>query len=273
MILFSLIIPFSISTGYILFKPLSTFPLPDTRDFLICKPSTYHQRVFFNKLSGEAKEKVSYNRGSSLRLHVLPKTTVIRLALQQQQWNNLHQGQRLLFQQHDFGIDPLILQVSLPASGTSFSNFPFSWYFCQSLHYRLCFACCKRSTLFRLQSSELFPSVDILFFLSIIQFFLLWQLQPPTSKCLLDILPRMSSQAPAAAKSLQSCLTLCDPIDGSPPGSPVPGILQTRTFPSPSSTCLKSTILHHHPSLEQIYSSSYIVYLDEFYSPALKSES
>ena len=33
----------------------------------------------------------------------------------------------------------------------------------------------------------------------------------------------------AAAKSLQSCTTLCDPIDGSPPGSPVPGILQART--------------------------------------------
>ena len=32
------------------------------------------------------------------------------------------------------------------------------------------------------------------------------------------------------AKSLQSCLTLCDPIDGSPPGSPVPGILQARTL-------------------------------------------
>ena len=32
-----------------------------------------------------------------------------------------------------------------------------------------------------------------------------------------------------AAKSLQSCPTLCDPIDGSPPGSPVPGILQART--------------------------------------------
>ena len=31
-----------------------------------------------------------------------------------------------------------------------------------------------------------------------------------------------------AAKSLQSCQTLCDPIDGSPPGSPVPGILQAR---------------------------------------------
>ena len=32
------------------------------------------------------------------------------------------------------------------------------------------------------------------------------------------------------AKPLQSCPTLCDPIDGSPPGSPVPGILQTRTL-------------------------------------------
>jgi len=36
--------------------------------------------------------------------------------------------------------------------------------------------------------------------------------------------------AAAAAKSLQSCRTLCDPIEGSPPGSPVPGILQARTL-------------------------------------------
>ena len=36
--------------------------------------------------------------------------------------------------------------------------------------------------------------------------------------------------AATAAKSLQSCLTLCDPIDGSPRGSPVPGILQARTL-------------------------------------------
>ena len=36
--------------------------------------------------------------------------------------------------------------------------------------------------------------------------------------------------AAAPAKSLQSCLTLCDPIDGSPPGSPVPGVLQARTL-------------------------------------------
>ena len=36
--------------------------------------------------------------------------------------------------------------------------------------------------------------------------------------------------AAVAAKSLQWCPTLCDPIDGSPPGSPVPGILQARTL-------------------------------------------
>ena len=38
------------------------------------------------------------------------------------------------------------------------------------------------------------------------------------------------SAAVAAAKSLQSCPTLCDPIDGSPPGSTFPGILQARTL-------------------------------------------
>ena len=40
----------------------------------------------------------------------------------------------------------------------------------------------------------------------------------------------MSAAAAAAAKSLQSCPTLCDPIDSSPPGSSVPGILQARTL-------------------------------------------
>ena len=38
------------------------------------------------------------------------------------------------------------------------------------------------------------------------------------------------SATTATAKALQSCPTLCDPIDGSPPGSPVPGILQARTL-------------------------------------------
>ena len=41
---------------------------------------------------------------------------------------------------------------------------------------------------------------------------------------------QLDSPAAAAAKSLQSCPTLCDPIAGSPPGSPVPGILQARTL-------------------------------------------
>ena len=39
-----------------------------------------------------------------------------------------------------------------------------------------------------------------------------------------------AAAAAAAAKSLQSFLTLCDPIDGSPPVSPIPGILQARTL-------------------------------------------
>ena len=41
---------------------------------------------------------------------------------------------------------------------------------------------------------------------------------------------RIHTAATATAKSLQSCLTLCDPIDGSLPGSPIPGILQARTL-------------------------------------------
>ena len=44
-----------------------------------------------------------------------------------------------------------------------------------------------------------------------------------------DVVGCLNSAA-AAAKSRQSCPTLCDPIDGSPPGSPVPGILQARTL-------------------------------------------
>ena len=45
-----------------------------------------------------------------------------------------------------------------------------------------------------------------------------------------ELAPRLEKAAAAAAKSIQSCLTLCDPIDGSPPGSPIPGILQARTL-------------------------------------------
>ena len=45
-----------------------------------------------------------------------------------------------------------------------------------------------------------------------------------------DILNTKQAFQIVAAKSLQSCPTLCDPIDSSPPGSPVPGILQARTL-------------------------------------------
>ena len=44
------------------------------------------------------------------------------------------------------------------------------------------------------------------------------------------MLELLSISTAAAAKSLQSCPTLCDPMDGSPPGSPVPGVLQARTL-------------------------------------------
>ena len=48
---------------------------------------------------------------------------------------------------------------------------------------------------------------------------------------ILSHLPNITyAAAAAAAKSFQSCPTLCDPIDGGPPGSPVPGILQARTL-------------------------------------------
>ena len=68
----------------------------------------------------------------------------------------------------------------------------------------------------------------------------------------------------AAAKSLQSCLTLCDPIDGSPPGSAIPGILrhfhlqcmkvkserevaQTTSFKKGNKTSLKGEFSSEHP--------------------------
>ena len=45
-----------------------------------------------------------------------------------------------------------------------------------------------------------------------------------------EVPPHTSQNAAAAAKSLQSCPTLCNPVVGNPPGSPVPGILQARTL-------------------------------------------
>ena len=67
------------------------------------------------------------------------------------------------------------------------------------------------------------------------------------------MLKPISDYADAAAKSLQSCPTLCDPIDGSPPGFSVPGSLQARTLErvaiSFSSTCMHAKSLQSCLSL------------------------
>ena len=56
-------------------------------------------------------------------------------------------------------------------------------------------------------------------------------MEPDGFSCTADLSHVISSAAAAAAaKSLQLCPTLCDPRDGSPPGFPVPGILQARTL-------------------------------------------
>ena len=56
----------------------------------------------------------------------------------------------------------------------------------------------------------------------------------------------MEPTAAAAAKLLQSCPTLCDPTDSSPPGSPVPGILQARTLEWVAISCSRN--LYSNPS-------------------------
>ena len=61
-------------------------------------------------------------------------------------------------------------------------------------------------------------------------FFFFWFFQVGSSGCGRQKSLIISAAAAAAATSHQSGPTLCDPIDGSPPGSPVPGILQARTL-------------------------------------------
>ena len=57
-----------------------------------------------------------------------------------------------------------------------------------------------------------------------------WRILPRIACPCPSVKDNLEHAAAAAAKSLQLCLTFCDPIDGSPPGSPVPGILQARTL-------------------------------------------
>ena len=66
----------------------------------------------------------------------------------------------------------------------------------------------------------------------------------------------------SAAKSLQSCPTLCDPIEGSPPGSAIPGILQARTvewvafsFSKKVLLMIKIALSYHIPQWDQLFNS------------------
>ena len=74
------------------------------------------------------------------------------------------------------------------------------------------------------QVDHLAPESMIFLFLVASQ----WTMQRENESQECDNIPYAASAA--AAKSLQSCPTLCDPIDGSPPDSPAPGILQARTL-------------------------------------------
>ena len=69
-----------------------------------------------------------------------------------------------------------------------------------------------------------------------------------------------------SAKSLQSCPTLCDPIDGSPPGSPVPGILQARTLEwvaiSFSNACIVYEVAKSRTQLSDFHSLTVYHYKD-----------
>ena len=95
-------------------------------------------------------------------------------------------------------------------------------------------------------SSESYGKFPLVIYLHMVMYMFLWYslklshplLSPPCpqvcSLCLVSTaalqIGSWDSIAAAAAKSLQSCPTLCDPTDGSPPGSPIPGILQARTL-------------------------------------------
>ena len=70
---------------------------------------------------------------------------------------------------------------------------------------------------------------DLFYVLTAWYFFLMIKNVPSSLVNTTTMIPGAAAAA-AAAKSLQSCPTLCDPIDGSTPGSPVLGILQARTL-------------------------------------------
>ena len=73
-----------------------------------------------------------------------------------------------------------------------------------------------------------------------------WRCHPTISSSVMPFSSCVAAAA-AAAKSHQSCLTLCDPIDGSPPGYPIPGILQVRILEWVAISCVTPAYLPSDP--------------------------
>ena len=71
--------------------------------------------------------------------------------------------------------------------------------------------------------------------------------------------------AAATAKSLQTCLTLCDPIDGSPPGSPVPGIFQARVLERGSPEIVSYCCMYIVYIRQVLYNTVYMCNLEKWY--------
>ena len=96
------------------------------------------------------------------------------------------------------------------------------------LHHSSKTSILRHSTLFMVQLLQMYMSIGKTIALTIQNFV------SRVMSLLYNILNTQVLRVPlnrrAAAKSLQSCPTLCDPIDGSPPGSTIPGILQARTL-------------------------------------------
>ena len=106
-------------------------------------------------------------------------------------------------------LEPVCVQIYILRLNFAYWNLIFTWFF-EFLHV-------LDKTIF----AYFLP--DVLYFDISVLFY------DPISYCITKEIFAITAAA-AAAKSLQSCPTLCDPIDGSPPGSPVPGILQARTL-------------------------------------------
>ena len=81
------------------------------------------------------------------------------------------------------------------------------------------------------QLDYILPACDLLkYFIAFFPPYLLLGKTERLKSAAVKEMPFPRWDAAAAAQSLQQCPTLCDPINGSPPGSPVPGILQARTL-------------------------------------------